>query len=113
MLIQLNIWNKFRQDAITNLLVSINYINNNNLEIKLSAAENHLLTAKKRYMHWDSWLNNGLLDFVVPMNYYSEVKDFNNDIQIMKYFIDKSLQDKIVMGIATYNQSADDAADKI
>ncbi len=111
-----NIWNKFRQDAITNLLVSTsNYINNNNLEIKLSAAvKPNLLTAKKRYMQdWDSWLNNGLLDFVVPMNYYSEVKDFNNDIQIMKYFIDKSLQDKIVMGIATYNQSADDAADKI
>ena len=47
------------------------------------------------------------------MNYYAEVKDFNNDLQIMKYFIDKKLHNKIIMGIATYNQSSDDAADKI
>ena len=111
-----NMWNKFRQNAITELLVSISEsIINSDLDIELSAAvKPNLLTAKKRfYQDWDRWINDGLLDFVVPMNYYSEIKDFNNDIQIMKYFIDPKLQDKIIMGIATYNQSSEDAADKI
>ena len=47
------------------------------------------------------------------MNYYSKLEDFNEDIQIMKYFINSKYREKIVMGLATYNQSASDVADKI
>ena len=111
-----NMWNKFRQDAITEFLESISEsVTNSNKNIQLSAAvKPNLLTAKKRFFqNWDSWLNDGLLDFVVPMNYYSEFKYFNDDLKMMKFFIDEKLHNRIVMGVATYNQSSEDAADKI
>ena len=111
-----NIWDKFRQDAITNFLRLISEsVINSGKDIQISAAvKPNLLIAKKRFFQdWDTWLNDGLLDFVVPMNYYADIKNFNNDLQIMKYFIDEKLHNNIIMGIATYNQSSEDAADKI
>ena len=47
------------------------------------------------------------------MNYYANVDDFKNDINIMKNKLSKELRDSIVMGIATYNQNSEQASDKI
>ena len=111
-----NMWTKFKQNAITSFLETVsNSVFESGKNIELSAAvKPNLLIAKTRFFQdWELWLNNDILDFVVPMNYYPKLKDFNDDIQIMKYFINSKYREKIVMGLATYNQSASDVADKI
>ncbi len=109
-------WNRYRQDAVTELIQMVwEDIITDSREIQLSAAvKPNLPMAKDRYFqNWEYWVASGLLDFVVPMNYYSEISDFNRDIQIMKAnFVDEDLN-KIIIGIATYNQDAQSAADKI
>ena len=47
------------------------------------------------------------------MNYFKEIKDFNMSVQIMKNNLSRNELDMIIMGIATYNQDAQSAADKV
>ena len=108
-------WDQFRRDAVTDLVrmtyESIKYDNN----VKLSAAvKPSLITAKQRwFQEWDKWIDEGIIDFVVPMNYFKEIADFNNSIQIIKSNIIMEDMDMVIMGISTYNQNAQSAADKI
>ena len=109
-------WEKYKQNAITELLEMVRTnINNLNRDIQLSAAvKPNLIIAKRKFSQdWKYWLESELLDFVVPMNYYANVDDFKNDINIMKNKLSKELRDSIVMGIATYNQNSEQASDKI
>ena len=55
-------------------------------EIQLSAAvKPNLVIARERwFQNWQYWLENDIVDFVVPMNYFPEIKDFNMSVQIMK-----------------------------
>lgn len=109
-------WDRFRQDAVTELIQMVwEDIITDNKEVQLSAAvKPNLPTAKDRYFQvWEYWLESGLLDFVVPMNYYSEITDFTRDIQFMKVNLAEEDLKNVIMGIATYNQDAQSAADKI
>jgi len=49
----------------------------------------------------------------VPMNYFPEIKDFNMSVQIMKNNLSRNELNKVYMGISTYNQDAQSAADKV
>ncbi len=108
-------WDQFRRDAVTDLVrrtyESIKYNNN----VKLSAAvKPNLIIAKQRwFQEWDKWIDEGIIDFVVPMNYFKEIADFNNSIQIIKSNIIIEDMNRVIMGISTYNQNAQSAADKI
>ena len=46
-------------------------------------------------------------------NYFKEIKDFNLSVQIMKNSLSRDDLKDIIMGISTYNQDAQSAADKI
>ncbi len=109
-------WDKYRKDAVTSLVYSVyQEIQNSGKNITLSAAvKPNLIEANNRwFQEWDRWLESGIIDYVVPMNYYKEISDFNNAIQIMKSNLGPNELDLIIMGIATYNQDAQSAADKI
>ena len=54
-----------------------------------------------------------MIDFVVPMNYFKEIRDFNNSVQIMKANLEPKDLKQVIMGVSTYNQDAQSAADKI
>jgi len=111
-----NAWKKFQQDAISKLVENI-YLNiyNSGKQIILTAAvKPDLLEAKDRWgQDWLRWLEEGYVDFIVPMNYYSEIRDFNNTIQIMKTHMHINDIQKIIIGISTYNQDAQSASDKV
>ena len=47
------------------------------------------------------------------MNYYKEIRHFNNSIQIIKTNLDDMDINRIIMGISTYNQDAESVVDKI
>ena len=109
-------WIKFRQDAVTELVRNVySEMHKPGTNIKLSAAvKPNIVDAKYRwYQEWDKWVQEGIIDFVVPMNYFKEIRDFNNSVQIMKSNLVQEELDMVVIGISTHNQDAQSAADKI
>ena len=111
-----NEWNNFRQDAISSLVKNIySVIEKSEKKIYLSAAvKPNLIEARSRWSQdWGDWLHGDFIDFVVPMNYYKEIRHFNNSIQIIKTNLDDMDINRIIMGISTYNQDVQSAIDKI
>ena len=109
-------WDKFRRDAVTELVRNIYHeVHKPGHNIKLSAAvKPNIIDAKYRwYQEWDKWVQEGIIDFVVPMNYFKEIRDFNNSIQIMKSNLVQEELEMVVIGVSTFNQDAQSAADKI
>lgn len=109
-------WVKFKQNKITELLEFINEdINLLKKDISISAAvKPDLIKAKFRWnQNWEDWILRDLVDFVVPMNYSSELINFMTNIKIMKDNLSEDSIKKIIMGISVYNQSAESAVDKI
>jgi len=111
-----NAWKDYRQNKVTELVEMVRQdIILSGKDIKLSAAvKPNLVIAQDRWFQdWKMWLKSDLVDFVVPMNYFKEIKDFNMSVQIMKNNLSRNELDMIIMGIATYNQDAQSAADKV
>ena len=109
-------WDQFRIQAVTNLVEGVfNEIHKSGKKIKLSAAvKPNLIEAHNRwYQDWKGWIQSGVIDFVVPMNYFKEIRDYNNSVQIMKTHLDHEDLQYVIMGVSTYNQDAQSAADKI
>lgn len=109
-------WHQFKKDNITQLLQLIRTdLEQYESRIKLSAAvKPNLISAEDRWCQdWPAWLSMGLLDFVVPMNYYKEISFFTQDMKLILEALDPEMQNQVIMGIATYNQDAESAADKV
>ena len=109
-------WDQYRRDAVTDLVrktyEKINIIGKN---ISLSAAvKPNLVDSKYRwFQEWDKWIEEDIINYVVPMNYYKEIHDFNRSVQIMKSNLNINDLSMVIMGVSTYNQDAQSAADKI
>ncbi|MBC8198334.1 MAG: family 10 glycosylhydrolase [Candidatus Marinimicrobia bacterium] len=113
---QIDNWNKFKVYKVTELVKQTHQFLKLNLKnTKLSVAvKPNLLEAKSRFSQdWGEWLKSGIVDYVLPMNYYSEMYYFNRDLKLMANRIPEPLHFKIIMGIGCYNQSVDDVIDKV
>ncbi len=111
-----NDWDTFKQNKITELLEFINEdIDLLDRDISISAAvKPNLVEAKGRWhQNWQNWLERDLVDFVVPMNYSSDLITFMTNIKIMKNSINDIYINKIIMGVAAYNQDAESVVDKM
>ena len=109
-------WKQFRLDAVSELVHdTYGIIQKSGKEIVLSAAvKPNLMEARNRWnQDWGRWVQEGYIDFVVPMNYFKEIRHFNNSVQIMKSNLHADDMNRIIMGVSTYNQDAQSAADKI
>ncbi len=62
------------------------------------------------YQEWDRWLREGWLDWAVPMNYTPNQQYFHSRIEKI---IGSGDINRIVMGIALYNQPPDSALSQI
>jgi len=109
-------WKQFRQDAVSEL-VNDTYgsIQQSGKKITLSAAvKPNIVEARNRWnQDWGCWIKDGYIDFVVPMNYFKEIRNFNNSVQIMKSNLHVNDMNRVIMGVATHNQDAQSVADKI
>lgn len=110
-------WDQFRKDAITTLVRNI-YAEINKpgrKVVKLSAAvKPNIIEAKNRWdQEWDKWLEEKIIDFVVSMSYYKEISQFNTSVQIMKSNLTEENLENVIIGISTFNQDAQSAADKV
>ncbi len=109
-------WKNFKTNSITELLVKINKSRDSlNKNIIISAAvKPNLVEAKDRwYQDWTSWIENGLLDMAVPMNYVTDINKFSENLFLIKNNINYLNFDNIVIGVSTYNQDPLSAVDKI
>ena len=109
-------WNDFLRKSITGLVSDTkDMIRLSNPMMELSAAvKPNLYEARERFsQEWDVWLVAGYLDKALVMNYAADLKVFAANIDIMYDNLPKKYRDKIVMGIATYNQSSQEALTKV
>ena len=74
-----------------------------NPDIQLSVAvKPDPVTAKHRYFQdWVTWLKEDLCDFAVIMNYRTDWTEFTG---VLREIEDRQLQEKVMVGISTYNQ---------
>ena len=109
-------WNDYRRKAVTDLVRETkNLIQTVKPNISLTAAvKPNLYQARERFFQeWDVWLAAGYLDKAIVMNYTKDLKDFAANIDIMYDNLPSKYRKKIVMGIATYNQSPKYVIDKL
>ena len=112
-----NLWRDYNSNAITNLIRSVKSFRDlNNINILISAAvKSNILESKNRwYQDWKYWIENNIIDFVVPMNYAINKNEFIDNIKIInKNILIDQINDKIIMGISIYNQDELNIAEKV
>ena len=109
-------WNNFKRKAITSLVKDTRaLVNEIRPDCIISAAvKPNLYVARERYsQEWNVWLAAGYMDWVVPMNYSPKMREFARNIDIIDDNFPKKYREKIIMGIALYNQTPSEASDKI
>ena len=107
-------WNAFRRDELSSFIARIdNSMHQINPSLKLSAAvkPNPEIARKRFFQDWPTWLKNGSMDFVIPMNYAKAAQGFSHSMSMMKN--ENIPLDQIFMGIATYNQNSTTSSLKI
>lgn len=112
----LQLWQKHKQKGITDLLQKTRYLlDQQPRKIVLSAAvKPNINTALTRWSQdWPRWIEEGLLDYAVPMNYYREIHIFSSDIKLMKQRLETADLKDVIMGIGAYNQDAQSVSDKV
>ena len=62
---------------------------------------------------WDLWLDEGYIDWAIPMNYTRENKLFKDNIISMKKGLNSNMINNVIMGIGIYNQNYKSAGQKI
>jgi len=78
-----------------------------NISLSVAVKPNLNTAASRWSQDWASWLNKGLVSFVIPMNYYKEVSLYSQNIKLMRETLPDELLDRIIMGVATFNQDAE------
>ena len=109
-------WNDFLRKSITELVSDTkDMITLSKSKIEFSAAvKPNIYEARERFsQEWDVWLVAGYLDKAFVMNYASDLKVFGKNIDVIYDNLPKKYRNRIVIGIATYNQSSDEALTKV
>ena len=113
---ELSRWNTFKRKSVTDLVKEtkkmLDFVNPN---IELTAAvKPNLYQARERFFQeWDVWIAAGYIDKVLIMNYSKDLKGFASNIDIIYDNLPSKYWKRIVMGIATYNQSPSEVINKI
>ena len=104
-------------DNITSLIRSVNsYRDSLSLDILISAAvKSDIIEAKNRWFQdWGKWIEEDIIDFVLPMNYSSDNDIFIQRINMISENVDSLFsKNKIIMGISMYNQDEYSIVEKI
>ena len=106
-------WIDFRSLKVTGLVESVyDRIKAINPEVKLSTAvkPNPQVARKEFGQDWQAWLGNGIVDYVVIMNYAKNHYDFIQNLNIINRACDS---EKVYCGIALYNKNMDAIIDQI
>ncbi|MDP6456032.1 MAG: family 10 glycosylhydrolase [Candidatus Marinimicrobia bacterium] len=109
-------WDQFRREMVTDFVkrCSVIILNMNPGCLLTAAVKPNPKQARDRYFQeWDKWLTEGLVDYVVPMNYASDIRGFASVIDDIYEVVPNKYWPGIIMGISVFNQSSLDSRDKI
>ena len=109
-------WNDYRRQKITDLIIALHaVITLSGKDIMLSAAvkPNANVARHKYFQDWAQWLSDGILDYAIPMNYTPDLEHYIENITVLTDAVPARFRDRVVMGVATYNQDAKATAEKI
>lgn len=109
-------WDQFKSSSVTSLVKNTKLmLNDVRPDCILSAAvKPNLNSAKSRFsQEWDLWLASEYIDWVLPMNYAVNIRDFAENIDIIYKNLPEHLRHKIIMGIGIYNKDPLTAQDLI
>ena len=99
-------WDQFRRDAISDFLRQVKLmLVKNPRTIALSAAVKPDIdrAADYYFQDWVSWVRNGWIDMVMPMNYVRSTNGYEANIQSI--LARELAPEKVWMGIGAYNET--------
>ncbi len=109
-------WSDYRRYLVTDLVKQIHLmIDEVRPDCILSAAvKPNLYQARDQFFQeWDVWLAAGYLDWAIPMNYTTDLRDFAGNIGIIYDNLPAKYRARIIMGLAAYNQTSAEVVDKL
>lgn len=111
-----NKWDDSRRRAITQLVSSTHEMLREvrpNCVLSVAVKPDMIQAREKFYQEWDVWLAAGYVDWVIPMNYSADLVEFARVIEVIYDNLPEKYRQRIIMGLALYNQKAPDAGDKM
>ncbi len=109
-------WDDYRRKSITQLVSSTHEMLLDvrpDCELSVAVKPDLIQAREKFYQEWDVWLAAGYVDWAFPMNYSSDLHEFARVIDVIYDNLPEKYRNRIIIGIAIYNQPAPDAGDKI
>jgi len=109
-----NLWINYSCGNITNLLIAVKQhliLINSDIIISAAVKPNPIEAKNRWYQDWNKWIRDDILDFAIPMNYTTDNSIFITNLKKIKSIT--SSNDKIIIGIALYNQDENKIAQKI
>ncbi|MEW6684750.1 MAG: family 10 glycosylhydrolase [Candidatus Edwardsbacteria bacterium] len=106
-------WERWKVDRVTEFVKNVRQeLSRMNPWVKLSAAVIPDYQSAYSYhgQDWGRWLQEGLVDFVVPMCYDTQINTVIRQIRNGLAWVNKG---DLIAGIAVYNQSVGEAIEKI
>ncbi len=63
---------------------------------------------------WTEWIQSGAIDYAVAMNYAADAREFENRLNTLRLAVgDSIMAERVIVGVALYNQSVRGALDKL
>jgi len=99
-------WEQYRRDRLSDFVREVKLMlfrSNRPLQYSAAVKANRQQAGDYYLQDWGRWIEEGWIDFVIPMNYASDTQEFEQNIA--SFDISPIYQSRIWMGIAAFNQS--------
>ena len=105
------VWRNYRKSKITDFVRSVHEMIQSK-EIEISAAVKPDIRRATDYFlqDWPEWIEQGYLDFAVPMNYTPEMSTYQDNSRTI---MDNVSKESVVMGVGAYNQTKYSVSQKV
>ena len=109
-------WDRIRRESVTDFMRTYSEVviaNKPDCILSVAVKPNPSVAKNRYFQEWDLWLAEGLVDYVVPMNYATEMSEFQNHLSNIEVEVQRKYNRSIIMGLAVFNQSPESAAEKL
>jgi len=109
-------WDRIRRESVTDFIRTYSEVviaNKPDCILSVAVKPNPSVAKNRYFQEWDLWLAEGLVDYVVPMNYATEMSEFQNHLSNIEVEVQRKYNRSIIMGLAVFNQSPESAAEKL
>jgi len=109
-------WDRMRRESVTDFMrkcSEVVMVNKPDCTLSVAVKPNPSVAKNRFFQEWDQWLAEGLVDYVVPMNYETRMDKFQGNLTSIENSVQGKYNRSIIMGLAVYNQSPAAAAEKL